>query len=293
MSKTLWHFLKPMMPFHLTRRSPRHSWFVVSLALLIALQTATPVWAWGRLGHRVTARIAEQHLNPKAKEAVKALLDEGETLADASTWADEHKREIRGSAPWHYVDVPLDEPKYDARFSGRAHKQGCIVDKIREFRATLKDPTRSVEERRKALRFLVHLVGDLHQPLHVGDNSDRGGNDTQIRFFDRGSNMHRLWDSDLIEWNTRSEDVWLAELAELDTPEARAMAMRGTVEEWATESLTAARGAYLVPTTGQRIKPGEKLAKAYFDANLPVVRRRLCQAGLRLAWVLNQAFAEN
>jgi hypothetical protein len=111
----------------------------------------------------------------------------------------------------------------------------------------LKDPSRSKEDRRFALRFLVHLVGDLHQPLHVGDNSDRGGNDTQIRFFDRGSNMHRLWDSDLIEWNTRSEDVWLAELAELDSPEARAMTSRGTVEEWATESLTAAWAA--IPAT--------------------------------------------
>jgi len=105
--------------------------------------------------------------------------------------------------------------------------------------------------------------------------------------------MHRLWDSDLIEWNTSSEKVWLDELAELDTPEARAITSRGTVEEWATESLTAARGAYVVPTTGQRIKRGEKLAKAYFDANLPIVRRRLYQGGIRLAMVLNQAFPEN
>jgi len=273
-----------------SRRLIRHHLLAVVILLLVTLQTATPVWAWGRLGHRVTARLAERHLTPKAKESVKALLDEGETLADASTWADEHKREIRGSAPWHYVDVPLDELRYDARFSGPGAKQGCIVQKIREFRATLKDPTRSVEERRKALRFLVHLVGDLHQPLHVGDNSDRGGNDTQIRFFDRGSNMHRLWDSDLIEWNTRSEDVWFDELAAPDTPENRAITSRGTVEDWATESLTAARGAYLVPTTGHRIKPGEKLAKAYFDANLPIVRQRLYQGGLRLAMVLNETW---
>jgi hypothetical protein len=97
----------------------------------------------------------------------------------------------------------------------------------------------------------------------------------------------------MIEWNTRSEDVWLDELAELDTPEARAAAMKGTVEEWATESLTAARGAYLAPATGLRIKPGEKLAKAYFDANLPVVRRRLYQGGIRLAMVLNELWPAN
>ena len=274
------------------RRTPRHPRLVVALTLLVALQTATPAWAWGRLGHRLTARIAERHLNPKAKEAVKALLDEGETLADASTWADEHKREIRGSAPWHYVDVPLDEARYDARFSGPGAEQGCIVDKIRQFRAILNDPNRSVEERRKALRFLVHLVGDLHQPLHVGDNSDRGGNETQIRFFDRGSNMHRLWDRDMVEWNTFSEDVWLAELAELDTDQNRAAWMNGAVEDWATESLLAARAAYLVPGADARIMPGQKLSREYYDAHLPVVRRRLCQAGVRLAIVLNEAFQE-
>jgi hypothetical protein len=196
------------------------------------------------------------------------------------------------TAPWHYVDVPLDEPRYDARFSGDDPKKGCVVDKIAEFRATLKDPSMSKGDNRFALRFLVHLVGDLHQPMHVGNKDDRGGNDTQIRFFERGSNMHRLWDSDMIEWNTRSEDVWVKKLADLDTPEARAAAMKGTVEDWATESLKAAWQAYQVPETGKRLKPGEKLAKAYFDANLPVVRRRLYQGGIRLAMVLTEALSE-
>jgi len=165
------------------------------------------------------------------------------------------------------------------------------MDKIAEFRAILKDPTKPVEERRMALRFIVHLVGDLHQPLHAGDNHDRGGNDTQIRFFEKDSNMHRLWDSDLIEWNTRSEDVWLAELGELDTDKKCALWIGGTVEDWATESLLAARAAYVVQGTDARIKPGQKLSREYYDAHLPVVRRRLYQAGLRLAMVLNEAFS--
>ncbi len=193
--------------------------------------------------------------------------------------------------PSHYVDVPFDEPGYDARFSGDDPKKGFIVDKIAEFRAILKDPSKPVEERRLALRFIVHLVGDLHQPLHVGDNRDRGGNDTQVRWFDRGSNMHRLWDSDLIECNTRSEDVWLTELKALDTPEDRQEALKGTVEEWATESLLAARQAYQNPATGLRIKPGANLATAYQEANLPVVRVRLYKGGVRLAIVLNGALS--
>lgn len=104
--------------------------------------------------------------------------------------------------------------------------------------------------------------------------------------------MHRLWDSDMIQRAGDGEDFWLADLAPLDTSENREAAMRGTVEDWATESLLAARAAYQVPETGMRIKPGQKLADSYQEANLPVVRRRLYQAGIRLALVLNEAFPE-
>jgi len=247
----------------------------------------------GRLGHRVISKLAEKKLTPKAKAAIAALLDEGESIADASTWADEHWGRLPKTAPWHYVDVPLDEPRYDSKYSSDVSSKGCIVDKIHEFQATLKDPCKSVEDRRFALRFLIHLVEDLHMPMHVGDNHDKGGNQTQVRFYDRGTNMHRLWDSQMIEPAGQAEDFWLADLAPLDTPENREAASRGTVEDWATESLLAARQAYQVPETGQRLKPGQKLADSYQAANLPVVRRRLYQASIRLALVLNEAFPES
>ena len=243
--------------------------------MLVALQPPTPAWAWGRLGHRVTSRIAEKQLSPKAKEAIKALLEEGETLADASTWADEHRRALPKTAPWLYLDVPLDGPKYDSKWSADDPKKGCVVDKINEFRAVLKDASRSRDEKRFALRFLIHCIEDLHMPMHVGESHDRGGNDTQVRFFDRGTNMHRLWDTDMIARVGDTEDFWLKDLAAPDTLEARAAAMKGTVEDWATESLLAARQAYQVPETGNRLKPGQKLADAYLEANVPVVRRWL------------------
>ena len=104
---------------------------------------------------------------------------------------------------------------------------------------------------------------------------------------------NRVWDSDIIEWNTRSEDIWLEELAELDAAENRKAWMAGTVEDWATESLLAARQAYLIPGTDKRLKSGQKLGKEYYEKHLPVVRLQLCRAGLRLAMVLNEAFAEN
>ncbi len=127
-------------------------------------------------------------------------------------------------------------------------------------------------------------------PVHVGDNHDRVGNDTQVRFFDRGMNIHSIWDSGMIELVSKNEDRWIKELTVLPSLQSRDTATEGAVEDWATESLLAARQAYLVPGTDRRIKPGEKLADAYQAANLPVVRERLYRGGVRLAMVLNEAF---
>ncbi len=280
------------MAFVLSRRSTGRSMRVVALAVLMFLRPPPLLLAWGPLGHRVIARLAERKLNPKARAAVTALLEEAETIADAATCPDEHVRDLPKSSPWHYVDVPLDEPKYDAKFSGDVPEKGCVVDKIKEFQKTLKDSSKSIEERRLALRFVIHLIGDLHMPLHVGDNQDKGGNKTQVRFFDQGTNMHRLWDSGMMLRAGDSEDFWLADVAELDTPNKRATATKGTVEDWATESLLLARAAYIVPETGKRLKPGQKLGDAYLNTHLPVVRRRLYEAAIRVARVLNEAFPE-
>jgi nuclease S1 len=244
----------------------------------------------GRLGHRVISRLAEKQLTPQAKAAIAELLEPGESLADASTWADEVRGRMRETAPWHYVDVPLDEPKYDSRFSGP--KIGCVIDKINEFRKVIGDKSKSIEDRRFALRFLVHCLEDMHQPCHVGDNHDKCGNQTQVRWYDRGSNMHRVWDGSIIERVGTTEAFWLDDLASLDTPENRAAWMSGTPDDWATESLLAAREAYQDPTSGKRIRPGTKLGDAYQAKNLPVARKRLAQAGFRLAWVLNTVFLD-
>jgi hypothetical protein len=134
----------------------------------------------------------------------------------------------------------------------------------------VKDKSPWVEEKRFALCFLSHCVEDVHMPMHVGDNHDRGGNNTQVRFYDRGTNI-RLWDTDMIERVSQVEDIWIKDLATLETPEAREAAAKGTVEDWATESLLAARAAYLVPGTDARIKPGQKLAREYYDAHPPAV----------------------
>jgi nuclease S1 len=195
----------------------RHrSCYKFTLTLLVILHTASPASAWGRLGHRVISRLAEKELTPPAKAAIADLLEPGESLADASTWADEIRGRMRHTAPWHYVDVPLDEPKYDAKFSADDSKHGCVVEKINEFRKVIGDKSTSIEDRRFALRFLLHCLQDMHQPCHVGDNHDKGGNDTQVRWFDRGCNMHRVWGGGIIEHAGSTEDYWLNDLAILD-----------------------------------------------------------------------------
>ena len=124
------------------------SWFAFACCLLHALPTAAPAWAWGRLGHRVISRIAEKQLTPAAKAAIAELLEPGESLADASTWADEVRGPMRETAPWHYVDFPLDWPRYHPKFPGPT--VGCVFDKINEFRKVVGDKSKSLEDRRFA-----------------------------------------------------------------------------------------------------------------------------------------------
>jgi nuclease S1 len=229
-------------------------------------------------------------MTEKSRDALAELLETGETIADASTWADSYRSQHRETGPWHYIDIPLDEQKYDPKWSKDDAKDGCVVDKIYEFAAILKDKSKPVEERRKALRFLIHFIEDMHQPCHVGDNSDRGGNDSQVQFIGRGANMHSLWDGGMLARMSNEEDYWLNELTVLPSSQTPDTTAEGTVEDWATESLLAAREAYVDPVTGQRIKSGAKLGLDYHNKNLPVAKERMYRAGIRLSKVLNDCF---
>lgn len=256
---------------------------LLALAVLVSGLLAAPrAYAWGKVGHRASARLTESRLTPAALAAVKELLEPGETLADASTWADEMRKDNPETAPWHYVNVPITEDKYSDRFCGA---KGCVVAKVDEFRKQLADPSLPRADRQKALRFLTHFLQDMHQPVHVGDRGDRGGNDTQVQFFGKGSNLHRVWDSGIIEQSFPDESALLREL----TARAAGLttAAEGTTVDWADESLAAARDAYKDPTTGAVLKKGAKLGTTYQEAGLPVATRRLTLSALRLAAVLN------
>jgi hypothetical protein len=271
---------------HPTTRTRRFAVLTTLAALSIALAGGR-AWGWGRIGHHVSARLTETLLTPATRAAILDILGPKESLADASVWPDEHRREMPESAPWHYVNVPITEPKYDARF---CQAGGCVISKIADFRAQLKDPKATRDQKRLALRFLAHFVQDMHNPVHVGDRGDRGGNDLQLRFFDEGSNLHRVWDSGMIEHVDTDEAKTQARLAKAFTPEFVGSVVQGPVEGWADESLAAARDAYVDPADGQPLKAGKKLSDAYQARNLPIAERRIMQASVRLARILNETF---
>jgi hypothetical protein len=273
------------------------------VAALAWTALAAPAEAWGTHGHRIVAKLAMTRLTPQAKAAIRALLEEGEDLTDASTYPDEHKREIRGSAPWHYVNVPIDQDRYDPRFCDP--RKGCVVDKIKQFRAVLQDPNADEQQKRMALRFVAHLIGDLHQPLHVGAfDGDQGGNLLQVSYFRRASNLHKIWDIEIIAHAPISnpaglrrgdfvdEEAWVRALSRLAAANADQWRQAKTEEEWASESLLLAKQAYQNTQAGRIIYPGDRLGRPYQDQFEPRVAERLAQAGVRLADVLNAVFQD-
>lgn len=257
-----------------------------------------PAFAWGPEGHAIVAEIAQRRLTPEAAAAVDALLGHGHSLASVASWADDARDERPGSYNWHFVDIPLAADAYDAaRDCAPTPRGDCAVAELERLKSELRCAT-SEEARRDALRFAVHFVGDIHQPLHaLGD--ERGGNGVPVTVAWRGlictgrctakridTNLHAAWDGSLITsttWNwgayvDRLEAGWLA------GTEARG-AEGGTPADWASASHEAARAAW------NKVPPNRVLDDAYYAFAVPVVDRQLGVAGLRLARFLNQAYA--
>ena len=229
-----------------------------------------PALAWGRMGHRAAARFVESRLSPQARSIIRDLLEPGESLADAATWPDENSREIPGSAAWHFVNVRISSLHYSPR---DCRPQGCVVTKIAEFRTILADHNAPRSRRRMALRYFVHLVQDLHQPMHVADRNDRGGNNLQLRYgrYDN-TNLHQVWDSGLLGQRYRREADLVHELETVANQPASRDWVKGRLEDWADESLEVGRRAYLaVPGSNVILRPGDSISREYENQNLPVV----------------------
>lgn len=260
-------------------------------ALFVCLATTT-AWAWGPLGHEVVAELAQRQLNPVAAEAVQRLLGvEGRTrLRDVANWPDQMQDDPQLAGLWratrkqHYINFRGPDCTY---VPPRDCRDGqCVVGGLAQQVAVLADHRRSDAERLQALKFVVHFVGDVHQPLHAGYRDDRGGNLYQVQFNGRGSNLHRVWDSGLI--GRRDLDAvayadWLTAHGARQTP-APVSLDTATWVGWAREScrITARPGFY---------PAGHKISRAYVAAELPVAEQRLRLAGHRLADVLDTALA--
>lgn len=266
--------------------------FIKAIILLLCIPATAS--AWGGDGHQVAALIAEERLTPDAKAEIRELLGEANISdAEIASWADEIRRQRRATAPWHYVNIPVGANVFDPERDGNGGEN--IIEKIAAFEKTLSDKTAPQADRVEALKFLVHFVGDIHQPLHCAErNGDKGGNTRLVFFLERKKavSLHRCWDSLILlqrKQRTRVADYADALNAKIGDDQAKAWA-RGTAVDWANESQrVAVERVYAdVPADG----PPPKLTREYIDKSCLVLDEQLQKAGVRLAMVLNRCLAK-
>jgi hypothetical protein len=292
-----------------------YSALLAVLSLWLALLPA-PAQAWGDEGHEIVALIAAHYLDPAVRERVDALLGTDTShltpttgIADEATWADRFRDVDRDGAQvnyrrtreWHYVDLELANPDLDSACfhhpslaangpASAGAADDCIVDKIEQFRRELGSPRVAAPERLLALQFLLHLVADVHQPLHAGDDDDRGGNGKRVRAPGyRAGTLHQYWDTVLVErLGASSVGVATTLIADISVADRRAWSA-GTAADWAFESFALARtvayGRLPAPGAGHLYT----LDDDYLRAAQAAVRLQLERAGVRLATILNDA----
>ena len=314
----------------------------------LALGVAAPgAQAWGCKGHQTVALIGEKHLTPEAKQMVEALLSANpidpalkrwcgnsttDLMVDASTWPDDVRGQRRNGA-WHYIDIPREakKPANGSGLSAYCGAQSCVTEAIKAQVTILQDKTADAAKRADALRYIIHFVGDLHQPMHGVDNNDHGGNCVPVQYLrakprlntrrpqdeDYSPNLHGIWDTQIVERDMEVGDPWryaddldAAFAAQIPAWEKAGIDING----WAWESHDAANqvayGAFstaIAPEAPVAIKTcaddndiaGRMLKKhlvagdAYQAAAAPVVEERIAQAGIRLAMILNSAAAKS
>lgn len=234
---------------------------------------------WGRLGHRIIARVAASQLNDAAKQQVRDLLGQ-ETLASIAAWGDEIRKERPKTGNWHYIDIPITDSVYRPE---RYCPDGCVIDALNTQLAILADRSASRPARSDALKWVVHLVGDLHQPLHVGERGDQGGNDVKLTWEGKQSNLHRLWDSQLIEAAGLDENAWVTRFEREIAHRGDLLQIRmGTPESWAMESHAVSRDV-VYPFLPQSLV----VDRHYYDQVHIVLEDRMFRASVRLASMLN------
>jgi hypothetical protein len=305
----LWVILFQGMPV-----KPATAFLAFSLLAAVPQQAA----AWGDDGHKVVALIAEHYLTPTAKRQVDALLAADtdpltpHDIASEATWADRYRdsdnrrSHYDATKRWHFVDLEITDPDVAKACYGHAplpagtpasvgDKNACVVDKINQFAEELGAPGTDAEERIVALKFLLHVVGDMHQPLHASDNNDAGGNSVKVMVdgFDHRArnNLHGFWDTQFVEALGRPPAALATQLLAQITSEQEAEWKQGTPNDWALESFSIAQvDVYGDPPLSKDTL--QRLDAAYVDRAKKDVALQLSRAGVRLAAVLNKALGK-
>lgn len=235
---------------------------------------------WGKNGHRATGKIAEKHLTKRAKKKIDKLL-KGQSLAFVSTFADEIKsdRAYRKYSPWHYVNMGLDETYEESK----KNPQGDLVTGIDTCIKILKDDTSTEEDKAFHLKLLVHFIGDLHQPMHIGRREDKGGNTIQVQWFGKGTNLHRVWDENMIDSYKMSYSDLADNAEDLSKKQIEAIE-KGTVIDWVHEVHKLTKDVY------NSVKVGENLRYRYSYLYFNIARKQIQIGGIRLAKILNDIY---
>ncbi len=264
----------------------------LALALALLLVAAgDAAWAWGREGNRIVADIAERYLAPEAARQVQELLalENKASLVEVADWAEEIRRERRETARWHFVNIPIHPPAgtpagYDA--ARDCPHDECLVAATERFIAVLADAGAPAPARLEALKFVVHFVGNLHQPLDCANNDDRGGNDVRIYFANQHMTLHDLWDWGLLASAVGGREHAYADrlAAAIDAKDVAQWQQSGAAQ-WANESFRLARALIY-----GEMKPEARTLEIFQGSEyMPVIDAQLEKAGVRLAGLLNRA----
>ncbi|WP_420386914.1 S1/P1 nuclease [Roseivirga sp.] len=252
---------------------------IFSLLTLMTVSLTSSSVFWGQIGHRTIGHIADGMLTKKAQKQVKRILGT-ETLAEVSTWMDEVRSDDRYdyAETWHYCTIP-DGMTYE---EAPEQEGGDVIKAIETIISELKAGGLSAEEEATKLKFLVHLIGDIHQPLHVGNGEDRGGNDVRVQYFGSNTNLHSVWDSRMIDGKQFSYTEFADWVNHPSTAQVKEW-QSASVRDWAYESMSYRDQVYDVPENG---RISYEYSYKYFD----IIKLRVLQAGVRLAGVINEIY---
>lgn len=234
---------------------------------------------WGQIGHRTVGHIADGMLSKKARKNVKRVLG-SETLAEVSTWMDNVKSDdaYRYAGSWHYCTIP-DGMTYE---TAPTQEGGDVIWAIEKIIKELKAGGLTAEQEAINLKFLAHLVGDIHQPMHVGNGEDRGGNDIKVQWFGTNTNLHSVWDGRMIDGKQMSYTEFANWVNHPSKAEVKTL-QAASVRDWAMESMSYRSQIYDVPENG-------RLGYLYSYQNFDLVKQRIKEAGVRLAGVVNEIY---